>query len=827
MIFPYVSIVALGTRNEGNGPKALFKLERSGNTSLPLEVSYKLFGTAISGIDYQDPTSGSLIFAAGSKSAILALTLLPDGLVNTERSMIVEISKSNQYLTKPQSIKATTKLIPSISLALSSAVVTEDGMANLIYTFTRTGPNNKALRVNYNILGTALPADYSGAPQDKYKTITFAAGSSVATLEIDPKADFTVEPDETIAITLLDGSGYFVNTLIPITGTILNDDISYQSGENPIVTLNSSSGSVLEDDANQLIFTFTRTGLINQPLTVKYSISGSASGSDYAGVTPGTSKTISFAAGSSTSAISISPTEDNIIEGDESVVVSLLPGLGYVIGTTHDSVGIISDDDSITYNPALVTLSSSHSVLAEDALEGLVYTFSRTGPTDKELNVKYSIYGTAGRFDYTGNTPGASKTVNFDKGSSTATFTIYPTNDSEIESDETIVVKIDEGPDYKIEPSDGVISKIINDDIIPAVSLEVLKKHISEDGLENLEFIFTRTGEINDELNVKYSMGGSAGAADFTGVDPGNNKTLIFRAGSAKATILINPIADQINEKDESVIVTLLEGYNYSISGSNYVTGIISNDDFSLVNTVTLLPGQSSLVLTGTSAINGTGNSGNNRITGNSSDNVIDGGIGADTMIGGQGDDVYYVDNLADNIVEFSRSGTDTVNSSISYVLTSNLENLTLLGSSDLNATGDHLSNIIVGNTGNNVIDGGGGADLLTGLAGQDTFRFAAKPSFTALGAAHIEDFRPDYDRLQISKNALSANSRVSSDLKSVASMLELNAALSSDTFFVYDSRFGNLYFNENGSEIGFGRGGIFVVLDNRAQLGSQDITLY
>jgi Ca2+-binding RTX toxin-like protein len=127
------------------------------------------------------------------------------------------------------------------------------------------------------------------------------------------------------------------------------------------------------------------------------------------------------------------------------------------------------------------------------------------------------------------------------------------------------------------------------------------------------------------------------------------------------------------------------------------------------------------LTLTGTTAINGTGNNLNNIITGNTGNNVLNGGAGADTLIGGAGNDSYYVDNTADSITENLNQGTDTVFSTVTYTLTTNLENLTLQGTTAINGTGNDLNNSITGNTGNNILTGGLGNDTLTGNAGADT----------------------------------------------------------------------------------------------------------
>lgn len=153
------------------------------------------------------------------------------------------------------------------------------------------------------------------------------------------------------------------------------------------------------------------------------------------------------------------------------------------------------------------------------------------------------------------------------------------------------------------------------------------------------------------------------------------------------------------------------------------------------------------LTLTGTAAINGTGNTLANVITGNEAINTLNGGdgndtlnglggndillggngndtltggAGADNLQGGVGDDTYYVD-AADAIIEAAGAGTDTIVSDASYTLVTNVENLTLIGTGATNGTGNTLDNLIVGNEAANVLYGLAGNDVIYGLGGNDT----------------------------------------------------------------------------------------------------------
>ena len=137
------------------------------------------------------------------------------------------------------------------------------------------------------------------------------------------------------------------------------------------------------------------------------------------------------------------------------------------------------------------------------------------------------------------------------------------------------------------------------------------------------------------------------------------------------------------------------------------------------------------LTLTGTAAIDATGNDLANVLTGNGGANVLDGGAGADTLAGGAGDDTYLVDNAADVVTEAAGEGTDLVRSALSYTASANVENVTLTGTTALDATGNALANALTGNSaanrleglaGHDTLDGGAGVDTLVGGTGDDTY---------------------------------------------------------------------------------------------------------
>ena len=210
--------------------------------------------------------------------------------------------------------------------------------------------------------------------------------------------------------------------------------------------------------------------------------------------------------------------------------------------------------------------------------------------------------------------------------------------------------------------------------------------------VENLTLTGRAANGTGNELNNVIMGNGADNMLDGgAGAD-----TMIGGAGND--TYVVDNAGDVVTENPNQGTDTVLSSISYTLPGN------VEN-----------------LTLTGSAAINGTGNELNNVLIGNSADNILDGGTGADTMLGGQGNDTYVVDNPRDVVIENPNEGIDTVQSSISYTLSNNVENLTLTGTAAINGTGNSLDNVLMGNSGSNILNGGDGNDTLVGGGGNDT----------------------------------------------------------------------------------------------------------
>ncbi len=243
-----------------------------------------------------------------------------------------------------------------------------------------------------------------------------------------------------------------------------------------------------------------------------------------------------------------------------------------------------------------------------------------------------------------------------------------------------------------------------------------------ERNYETLNVLESNVENLVIKINVVHGKGNELGnvitgnAADNSLLGLGGNDTLSGEQGNdeldggAGVDTLIGGLGNDIYHVDDEtdvVVENAAEGIDTVFTSANYVLS-------AHVENLTLNAAAG--------YIDGTGNSEANHIIGNSSGNRLDGAAGADILEGGDGDDTYVIDNLSDQIIETELGGNDTVESSITYTLSSTLENLTLIGEANLDATGNDESNQIEGNSGNNRIDGGLGSDEMSGGSGNDIY---------------------------------------------------------------------------------------------------------
>ncbi len=262
---------------------------------------------------------------------------------------------------------------------------------------------------------------------------------------------------------------------------------------------------------------------------------------------------------------------------------------------------------------------------------------------------------------------------------------------------------------YVVDSVDDVVTEVSSAGGVDYVISSV--NYTLGNNLESLRLNGTNNldGTGNSLNNTMYGNSGVNTLDGGTGND--------YLDGGANADTLIGGLGDDtyiVDNAGDVIVENSNEGIDTVHSSVDYIL------DASLEN----------LRLSGTANRNGTGNASDNNMYGNSGRNtltagegndLLDGGAGMDVLIGGAGDDTYYVDTVNDVVTENSGEGIDTVYSTASFILGDNIENIRLLGTTNINSGGNDLDNTMTGNSGNNILDGGDGNDVLDGGLGTDT----------------------------------------------------------------------------------------------------------
>ncbi|MCZ8162354.1 MAG: hemolysin, partial [Microcystis sp. LE19-196.1B] len=397
---------------------------------------------------------------------------------------------------------------------------------------------------------------------------------------------------------------------------ITNDDVTL-----PSITLAVSPASVTEDGTTNLVYTFTRSGVTTNPLTVNYTLGGTGTlNTDY--TRTGTTNTVTFAAGSSTATVTVNPTADATVESNETVILTLATGTGYTVGTTTPVTGTINNDDSASISINDVTVSEGNS-----GTTNAVFTVTLSNPVDTSVTLNYSTANgtaTTADNDYTAI---ATTPLTFNVGETSKTITVAVNGDTKVENNETFFVNLSNlqanGRNVTITDNQG--QGTINDDDSTVTSqLSINDITVVEGQNSNAILTVTVNNPNPQQITVNYTTTpiNAIANVDYTS----QTGTLTIAPNASTATISIPILNDNLNEPDEAFTVTLSNPVNATINPDEAIGQVIITDTLQSAITRTLPNNVENLRLIGTNNINGTGNAANNKITGNSGNNILAGG---------------------------------------------------------------------------------------------------------------------------------------------------------------------------------------------------------
>jgi regulation of enolase protein 1 (concanavalin A-like superfamily) len=405
--------------------------------------------------------------------------------------------------------------LPLVSISAPDNSATENAGAADTGTFrlTRTGDTSLDLIVSVaTATGTATTGDYTLSPAlaggSPFSTFTIPAGSATLDVVLTTVNDAIAEGPETMTLVVASGSGYLVATsTAAATVTIIDDDTAL-----PQVGVVVAPAAIVENGSAGT-FTFTRTGVMTNPLSVAYTVSGSATnGTDYATL----SGTVTIPSGASSAAVAVTSVDDSLVEPMETIIVTIPLAAGYVLtsGQSTATLNLIDDD-----TPTVTVVASDPNAAEVDLSQpGAIadtgtFVVTRTGGTTQPLTVYYSVAGNQGTgapalngVDY----EGLSGVVVIPVGSTLASITIIPRWDNLGEGAEQVTLQLGAGPTNYLVGASATATVTIADASANTPDIEVENTSSAAEPSTNGVFRFTVRGGTGGPVTVHYTLSGTA-----------------------------------------------------------------------------------------------------------------------------------------------------------------------------------------------------------------------------------------------------------------------------------------------------------------------------
>lgn len=470
---PSVSVsVPDAIASESGGNAGVFLLTRTGSTAAALKVYYGLSGSALHGTDYA-PLTGEVTIPAGATSAPVVISPYDDDLGEPAESVTLAVANFNNSYSIGTVFQGTLSILdngdtPNVNVRAGTVGV--EGGANATVIFHSIGSGSGNVTVNYTVSGTATSGvDYTALSGSISVPVN---GSNDTTLTIPITNDAIAEQTETVVIKITPSTSYRVYDDGSAEAIIQDND----SGADR-VAVSTYNQSPSEASATVGTFYFSRQ-LTAGDLTVNYAISGTATnGADYQTlsgslVIPDTQSGVNLV---------MTPIDDALLEGTETVTLTVLPGTGYGVDRPASATFEIADNESpaVTVGFAQTSLLTTEQTGALGEYRDLAVTLSAASLNT--ITVRYNSAGgsaTGDDVDWAlidadnGNVPITSGVLTFLPGMTSRNIRIRVKNDGVREQGETAVVQLLAPFNASLRSGKNQESISIFDDTIPTLVTE-------------------------------------------------------------------------------------------------------------------------------------------------------------------------------------------------------------------------------------------------------------------------------------------------------------------------------------------------------------------
>jgi len=450
---------------------------------------------------------------------------------------------------------------PGVTVSPSTGLTTTESGGSATFTVVLDAPFSAptdTLTIDVSSLntaeGTVLPAELSFKISDWHipQTVTITGANDVLS---DGPVLYTVD----LATVVTTDTSY--DGIDPVNVSVTNED------NDVAVEVVVSSVSATEGQTGRV--RFMRSGEITAPLTVDYSVAGTASSGDFSGL----STSVVIPAGAVEVDVDVFATNDGLVETDETVVLSLLTGAGYTQGIPASTTLTIYDNDA-----AGIAVSPASKLVTTESGGRMSFSMALTSQPDVNVTIGLSSSNVAegvvtpSQFIFTPENWSMQQVgtvIGVDDGN---------TVDGDVDYSIVTAAAVAVGDaDYNGMNADDV--QVVNRDndnsAIPRVTLSATNPTVNEAGAAGL-FTVSRSGLTTDSLRVFYSAAGTAWPGGDYQVLAG---AVDIAAGSSSAVVGITPINDVQVEGDETIVITLARSSGYIIDHPSRETIIMVDDE--------------------------------------------------------------------------------------------------------------------------------------------------------------------------------------------------------------------------------------------------------
>ncbi len=525
-------------------------------------------GTADEGTDYSITGSGSISVDPGVPSANIPVKITDDNEDENPETVILTLTPDDTKYTvssiaNQHTLTIMDNDIPEVGFASSSSSSGEGNDTPHAIRVNINPASVTALTITYSLRGDAkLGADYSIA--NTGGSISVDPGVPSANIPVTITDDNETETDEAVILTLMpDGTKYTVSSAAnEHTLTIVdNDDIAAL----PKAFFASSSGSVGESAGMYNADVYLSAAVPADGLTLKYTLEGDAVRNiDYI-----SSGSVFVSAGSESAKIPVRILNDNEVESNEQIILTLIKDAGYDVGTGSNHTLTIKDNDAL---PEVAFSSASTSVNEDIGTRNV--TINITPASEKGFTLNYGLDGSAERgTDYT-----SSGTVAVVANAVTVNIPVAVTDDNVEETAETIILILESGLGYVVGDANKFTLTIMDNDHIseiPAsVSISATPTSVIEGESIEITATLSRVLPVQIAIPLKDTPG-PPDPAELNDYDP--LQSITIPAGALTASGDIITIDDTIAEADETFTVAL---------GESLPSGIVAGSPSSVELTI-------------------------------------------------------------------------------------------------------------------------------------------------------------------------------------------------------------------------------------------------